>query len=72
MTVFASFSDFALRDCIQCAKQEDCEASFSLFGLHVYRREMEMPLETKRISVCLILFVLNLAAAIEIPLTGKL
>ncbi|XP_013919921.1 PREDICTED: neural cell adhesion molecule L1-like protein isoform X2 [Thamnophis sirtalis] len=30
---------------------------------------MEIPLETKRISVCLILFVLNLAAAIEIPLT---
>ncbi|XP_015673361.1 neural cell adhesion molecule L1-like protein, partial [Protobothrops mucrosquamatus] len=32
---------------------------------------MEMPLETKGISLCLILFVLNLAAAIEIPLTVR-
>ncbi|KAH1167429.1 hypothetical protein KIL84_002912 [Mauremys mutica] len=43
--------------------------SFILFGLPVYRREMEILLSTKRINICLLFFVLNLAAGIEIPLS---
>ncbi|KAJ6668265.1 hypothetical protein lerEdw1_015642 [Lerista edwardsae] len=50
---------------------EHRQAPFNLFGLPVYRREMEMPLSTKGIVVCLFLFVLNLAAAIEIPLSVR-
>ncbi|XP_039404012.1 neural cell adhesion molecule L1-like protein isoform X6 [Mauremys reevesii] len=43
--------------------------SFILFGLPLYRTEMEILLSTKRINICLLFFVLNLAAGIEIPLS---
>lgn len=53
-------------------REQKQEVSLVLFGVLVYRRAMETLLSTKAIAVCLFFFVLSLAAAIEIPLSGEL